>query len=41
MNTFLEFYMALVQFINFKIFNELGFSQPPVTQELLDPVEIK
>jgi pescadillo protein len=41
MNTFLEFYMSLLHFINFKVFNELGYSTPPIPKEILVPSEIR
>jgi len=43
MTTFLEFYMALLRFINFKLFTDLGFKQPPsVTEQLyLDVPQVR
>ena len=29
MNTFLEFYLALLRFVNHKLFVDLGFKHPP------------
>ena len=48
MGTFLEFYTALLRFINFKLFSDMGFEYPVKLNELaipdslwLDPQVIK
>jgi hypothetical protein len=33
MGTFLEFYRALLKFVNFKIFTDLGMKYPPEYME--------
>lgn len=47
MKTFLEFYVALVRFVNFKLYSDLGMSYPPeyVTKNAdklyLNPLEVR
>lgn len=45
MNTFLEFYIALLKFVNFKLFTDLGMSQIPTAvgedQLYLDVHEVR
>lgn len=43
MNTFLEFYIALLKFINFKLFNDIGIKNfvELASKETLDVKEIK
>jgi hypothetical protein len=43
MTTFLEFYTALLKFVNFKLFSELGInnSQDYVKNEILEVSEVK
>jgi hypothetical protein len=34
MNTFLEFYIALLRFVNFKLFSDVGLEYPPQRMDL-------
>ena len=36
MSTFREFYVALLRFINFKVFSDLGIAYPPQLTSLAD-----
>lgn len=31
--TFIEFYLALMRFINFKLFKDLGLAYPPILED--------
>lgn len=41
MNTFKEFYTALLKFINFKLFSDLGLKYPPALGDELETADIK